>query len=59
MAIDLALMLQPWRLSKIKSATERVKQILQQFFALELEGGPFDGKPVPVSAFEDPYYLPI
>ena len=55
MAVDLALILQPWRLLKINSATERVKQTLQQFFALELEGGPLGGKPLPVSAFEDPY----
>src|SRR6516164_6934728 len=55
MAVDLALMLQPWRLFKINSATERVKQLLQQFFAIELQGGPFGGKPMPVSAFEDPY----
>ena len=55
MAVDLALVLQPWRLLKINSATERVKQVLQQFFAIELQGGPFDGKPLPVSAFEDPY----
>jgi hypothetical protein len=55
MAVDLALILQPWRLLKINSATERVKQTLQQFFALELQGGPFGGKPLPVSAFEDPY----
>ena len=55
MAVDLALMLQPWRLFKINGATERVKQLLQQFFAIELQGGPFGGKPLPVSAFEDPY----
>ena len=55
MAVDLALVLQPWRLLKINSATERVKQVLQQFFAIELQGGPFGGKPMPVSAFEDPY----
>jgi len=54
MAVDLALMLQPWRLFKINNATERVKQILQQFFAFELQGGLLR-QPLPVSAFEDPY----
>jgi hypothetical protein len=54
MAVDLALMLKPWRLFKINNATERVKQILQQFFAFELQGGLLR-QPLPVSAFEDSY----
>jgi hypothetical protein len=54
MTVDLALMLQPVRLFRINKATERVKRILQQFFAFELQGGLLR-QPLPLSAFEDPY----
>ena len=54
MPVDLALMLQPVRLFRINKATERVKGMLRELLAFELQGGLLR-QPLPSSAFEDPY----